>query len=85
MPLAERHTQTIIADQLGTIADQWKISGKISACHDGAASMKDVGQSNSLSDVTCCSQTPTVCAVQQCRVVLWHKTTLHALMALNLA
>ena len=32
MPLAERHTQTVIADQLGTIADQWKISGKISAC-----------------------------------------------------
>ena len=49
-------------DQLGTMSDQWNISGKISACvHDGAANVKDVGQRNSWSDVTCAAHKLQLC------------------------
>jgi len=62
VPLAERHTQTVIAEHLGNVAEQWNIDAKISACmHDGAANVKDVGHRNSWSDVTCAAHKLQLC------------------------
>ena len=62
VPLAEQHMQTVIAEQTGGISDQWDITTKISACmHDGTANVRDVGQHNCWSDVTCAAHKLQLC------------------------
>ena len=62
VPIPERHTQTIIAEHLSDLAEKWAISGKVVACvHDGAANIKDAGERNNWTDVTCAAHKLHLC------------------------
>lgn len=54
MFMEERHTQAVITESLGHVADEWQLNDKIVACvHDGAANIRDAGARNKWSDVHC--------------------------------
>lgn len=62
IPMHDRHTQAIIAEHLGNVADDWSIKNKVVACvHDGASNVKDVGNMNGWFDVQCAAHKLQLC------------------------
>ena len=60
--MEERHTQSVIAAHLGTVATDWQLQDKISACvHDGAANIKESGERNKWTDVSCTAHKLQLC------------------------
>jgi len=52
--LEDCQTQSVIAENLGNVAQEWNVATKVIACvHDGAANIRDVGDRNNWLDVNC--------------------------------
>jgi len=52
--LEDRHMQSVIAENLGKVAQEWNVATKVIACvHDGAANIRDVRDRNNWLDVNC--------------------------------
>jgi len=58
----ECHTQAVISESLGSVADQWSIKNKVVALvHDGASNVKEVGNLNGWYDVHCAAHKLQLC------------------------
>jgi len=60
--LEDRHTQSVIAENLGKVAQEWNVATKVIACvHDGAANIRDVSDRNNWLDVNCTAHKLQLC------------------------
>ena len=58
----DRHTQAIIAENLGSVAEEWFIKTKVFAfVHDGASNVKDAGNLNGWADIHCAAHRLQLC------------------------
>jgi len=60
--LEDRHTQSVIAENIGKVAQEWNVATKVIACvHDGTANIRDVGDRNNWLDVSCAAHKLQLC------------------------